>query len=199
MRSFRAALLPDLLLPLCAVLIAVFVYLVPSATLLFEFRGDLAYAEPWRFLTSSYTHWSVSHLYWDAFALLAAGVVVARINRVDFLVIALAGPVFITALLFALPSGLPSYRGLSGVDIALYAYGAAFLAVRAERRGFRLFGALMFVLLVAKVAYEFTSGATVFADSADFIPLPSSHAAGGVFGLIVLSVRLLRRRLSGNR
>lgn len=199
MRSYLASLMPDLILPLFAVLIAVLVYLFPAMTLLFEFRGDLAYAEPWRFLTSSYTHWSASHLYWDAFALLAAGVVVARISRVDFLMMMLLGPVFITALLFVLPSGLPSYRGLSGVDIALYAYGAAFLMARAERTGFRLFGTLMFILLVGKIAYEFASGVTVFADSADFIPLPSSHAAGGVFGLIVLSVRLLRLRLSGNR
>jgi hypothetical protein len=85
---------------------------------------------------------------------------------------------------------LPVYRGLSGLDTALFAFLAASIYQDARTFGDRALGAVAkwaLAGLVVKTAYEVLTGDTLFVDSdaAGFIPLPTVHAVGAAVGLLI--------------
>jgi hypothetical protein len=84
---------------------------------------------------------------------------------------------------------MATYRGLSGVDSALF----ALVTVRLGREAFfdRQWRKLTLVAIVAggfalKVGYEFASGATLFVDSSagGMTPVPLAHVAGAMVGIV---------------
>jgi hypothetical protein len=91
-------------------------------------------------------------------------------------------------VLFVLQPGLPTYRGLSGLDSALFVTGALALGERLFREGRRVVGIAAFAsvaALAAKVAYELATGQTLFVDAArvGFVPVPLAHVAGALAGM----------------
>ena len=93
------------------------------------------------------------------------------------------------ALWVALP-GMELYRGLSGVDSALFILALTFVLREGySQRDWRNI-ALAIVLggaFCAKIAFEAATGMTLFVDSsgAGFTPIPLAHAVGAVVGLLV--------------
>jgi hypothetical protein len=84
---------------------------------------------------------------------------------------------------------MQTYRGLSGLDSALYVTAAVTLGLRLWRHERRLAAAaaLVSVLgLAGKVAYELATGAALFVDAAGlgFVPVPLAHATGALAGLL---------------
>jgi hypothetical protein len=80
-----------------------------------------------------------------------------------------------------------AYRGLSGIDSALFTNAA--IQLYADGRRFRrpavqLVSAGLLVGFVAKLVYELVSGSTLFVDSTDFASLASVHVIGGFVGMI---------------
>ena len=87
-------------------------------------REAIAQGELWRLVTCHLVHFGLEHLVWDTavFALLA--VLCWRLGRVRCLVSLGAATLAIPAVLFVLQPGLPTYRGLSGLDSALFVTAA---------------------------------------------------------------------------
>lgn len=147
---------------------------------------DLVRGEPWRWVTCHWTHWSWDHLAWDlgAFLLLAAvcdshG---PRGRRALFTAVA-ASALLIPPVLWLASPAMAGYRGLSGVDSALFVL-AAVLVGREESGGRRLLAALAVAGFLAKALYESATGAALFAESAgSFVPAPLAHLTGGACGL----------------
>ena len=89
------------------------------------------------------------------------------------------------ALLLWVPE-LRVYRGLSGIDSALFTMALLGLLRKAHAEQSRvhviLFWSVGFAFL-AKLVFELTTGTAVFVDSLAFRPVPLAHVVGGVVGV----------------
>lgn len=163
---------------------------LPQAAAVLQFdRAALAAGEPWRLLTGHLVHFGRAHLLWDvaAFVLLAGLLPPLSLRRWVALLIIPA--LVISAAVWWLQPHFMFYRGLSGVDCALF--GAVLAArLRAARRG-RDYTQLTLVLalgavFVAKCVWEITTGSAVFVSEAGFAPVPLAHATGALAGFASL-------------
>jgi rhomboid family GlyGly-CTERM serine protease len=171
----------------------------PGLTTLLELR-DGATHEPWRVLTGHLVHWDLEHLAWDlgAFAILAA-LLETRGHGPLLACTGLAALAISAASLVALPAGF-HYRGLSGIDSALFALLLVQLlreaCARQETARAMLLAALG-LAFSAKVAYEVMTGQALFANSPAFTPVPLAHVVGAAVGAAVALVTpVASRRLA---
>lgn len=182
----RATCVPAATLLLAA--LALVVALAPGGAAAAELDRSLVQAEPWRLLSGHLAHFNTSHLVYDVIVLLAFGLFAEpRWPRATRLALGLSAVVIPLALLLAAPV-LTTYRGLSGLDSTLFALFVTRLHV--ERvfgsRWTRWLPAIAGLGFMAKLAFEFTSGAALFADSqALFVPVPLAHLVGAALGLAV--------------
>src|SRR5262245_3930972 len=143
--------------------------LVPAAATWLEFdRTAVTSGEWWRVATGHFVHWNAEHLTWDLLVFVVVGAIYEKRSRVRFAITLSLATLLISAAAWWLLPQVESYRGLSGLDTAIF----ALLAVSAfreswERRQWHvvaLIGALM-VGLAAKIGFETMTGATWFVDS----------------------------------
>ena len=167
----------------------VVVYLFPSTTSVLQLEND---SSPFRFvyscLTCHLTHWSLDQLMWDVLAFTVLGCACESYGRIRYLsLLLLAGISVALSVVWIHPEGA-AYRGLSGIDSALFVY----VAGQAIRTGWRqkdwqmYLGAAAWLLFVGKIVFEVTYENTLFVDANEsFRPLPVTHAAGAVAGICV--------------
>jgi rhomboid family GlyGly-CTERM serine protease len=160
----------------------------PAATELLQFdRQQIAKGELWRFITCHLTHWSFEQLFWDAavFAILAV-VCMAQSRLVTWMCLAISALV-IPATVWVCSPEMSTYRGLSGLDSALFVALVAMLLRRSLADGDWWLGALaggLGAAFAAKTLFELTTGETLFVDSAGaaMVPVPLAHLVGAVVG-----------------
>jgi hypothetical protein len=127
-------------------------------------------------------------LAWDLIVFLALGILCERRNRRGFLqCITISGLTIIGAVAIWCPN-ITVYRGLSGIDSALFGWLLADVAshafARRNRRAALLTGA-MAAIFVAKTAIERLTESTIFvAVESTFVPVPVAHVAGFVAGAL---------------
>jgi rhomboid family GlyGly-CTERM serine protease len=179
-------------LALLVTLAALLAALVPGAAEALELeRARVAGGELWRLLSGHLVHYSREHLVLDALAFLALGLACERrAPRRTALALAAAALAIPLAVLTLQPE-LARYRGLSGLDSALFGLLLG-LEARAGARRAWLAGAL----LAAKLGWELASGQALFVDSVaqDFVPVPLAHALGALLGLACAFLRLAPAR-----
>lgn len=139
----------------------------------------------WSILTGHLTHWTFEQLAWDA--IVFAGLAVACLRqqaaaprtRLAFHATLLASAVIVPVAVTLASPQITEYRGLSGIDSALF----ALLLVQTRSR----LALPLAVGFVAKLTYEQWTGGTVFASSLgnDVVSVPVAHAAGACVGVIV--------------
>lgn len=147
--------------------------------------GTLPRPEHWQWLTSHFTHWSWGHLIWDlgAFVILSAVCLRTLSSRYP-LALALAAALIPLEVRLWEPQ-FTSYRGLSGLDSALFG-----LVVAALWRTKAPFPCLLAALgsggLVGKAGFELLTGTTLFAPAEPglYLPVPSAHLTGFAAGLL---------------
>ena len=150
-------------------------------------RGGAA----WRIATCHFTHFTFEQLVWDALVFLTLGFACARRNGGAFQATLLASIVVVPIAVLAFAPEVTTYRGLSGIDSALF---ALLLTLESRRNGLVALCAAGFAL---KLIFEMTTGATVFVSGAAFAPVPVAHVAGAVIGLtigILVTTRLPESR-----
>lgn len=143
-------------------------------------RAAVARGEVSRLLTGHWTHWTLDHLLWDALAFVVLAVLCeTRVSR-GRLLLAILGSAFAVsaAVWLALPE-IDRYRGLSGIDSALFVLLAVSLIRERPLAGLALAGFL------GKAAWEAATGATLFVAAGPFVPVPLAHLVGGAWGGIV--------------
>jgi rhomboid family GlyGly-CTERM serine protease len=164
---------------------------MPHAASRLEYeRTAIAAGQWWRILTCHWAHFSADHLMWDvgAFALLAA--LCERRNRAALIRCVVVSAILIPAAVWVFLPQLQSYRGLSGIDSALFVLLAVDLlrghARKSGQRGVATGVGAVLVLFVGKIAVELVSGQTVFVDSgaAGMVPVPLAHLAGAGAGFL---------------
>jgi membrane associated rhomboid family serine protease len=160
-------------------LLAIAATLLPGSWLELQ-RGSAV----WRIATCHFTHFTYEQLAWDALVFLLLGIACARRNREAFRATLLASVIIVPIAVLAF-SSVTTYRGLSGIDSALFG-----LLLATESRRSRMV-ALCGVAFVAKMIFEMRTGATIFVHSDAFTAVPVAHIAGASVGVFVaISQRL---------
>jgi len=177
-------------LVLAASAAALGLHIVPGApaALALDWRAVAAGAW-WQLATGQLVHWSTEHLLWDTAVFAALGWVCAgRTPGRTAAALALGIPMVAFAVGLGAPQ-IATYRGLSGLDTALFALLATEL-VRAAWRGRARGAATALGLacaagLAAKLGVE-AGGATLFVrgGGSDFVPVPAAHLGGAAAGLM---------------
>jgi len=134
--------------------------------------------DAWRIVTCHFTHFTHEQLAWDVLAFLVLGIACERRSRTAFHATLLASAIVIPLAVLAFDPRIETYRGLSGLDSALFA-----LLVVSTRN--RFLGAAF----AAKIAFELATGGAVFVG--DITVVPVAHVAGAITGAI--SGQLLRK------
>jgi rhomboid family GlyGly-CTERM serine protease len=168
----------------------VILFVVPGAAETFELTRDaIGDGELWRIATGHLSHASVDHLVWCVVVFLALGWILERRSPGRFAFGLLLSTVAVSFGVLLLAPGLPCYRGLSGIDSALFAMLAADYLRRAlAERHWRgaavvaLFGLAFF----GKTAVEAITGGALFVDvdRANLTPVPIAHVIGVLCGCL---------------
>ena len=176
--------------------LALVVGLIPSSSAALQFdRAAIAAGEWWRIITGHWTHGAVDHLLWDALVFAVLGSFCELRSRRAFVLCVVHSALAISLALAVLMPEVESYRGLSGIDTALF----MLLAVRVIRTGLRerspgslpslsvVTSVALVLMLLVKTGYELAMRSTVFVDSAasGLVPVPLAHVVGAVIGAAV--------------
>ncbi|MFK7821287.1 MAG: rhombosortase [Planctomycetaceae bacterium] len=150
-----------------------------------------ATSEWWQIVTCHLTHWSLNHLSWDLLAFAVLGAICERVSRRSFATTLLTSAIVIPIVTTLTTPRILTYRGLSGIDSALYALAACHLSAMGHREGdqvLKFVGILGWLAFVGKTIFELVSGGLLFVNDSTFIPLPASHVAGAVVGTLVFAI-----------
>ncbi len=153
-------------------------------------RTAIAAGEAWRLVSGHFTHWNADHLLWDVVMFVVLGATVERVCRGRLATTLVASSAAISATLWMFAPEVSQYRGLSGLDSALFGFVAPQLFCEARRKRHRAAQCLLALLsagFVGKIAWEMATGQTLFVDSsaACFTPLPLAHVVGALVGFSV--------------
>ncbi len=168
---------------LALVLPAVAILAWPSLAGELEYdRAAIGNGELWRVVTCQWTHWNLDHFLWDALVFLSLGTICERYNRRRFAVCIATSAVLIPLTVWLWLPGMPYFRGLSGIDSALF----VLLTVQLAGTKGRSMAAVAICLLAAfviKTYCEVSFNDTIFVNShGAFVPVPLAHAVGGAVG-----------------
>jgi len=186
---------PLLTLVVCGV--AILLQATPNLLDAFTYdRTAIAAGEVWRLATGHLTHWNASHLVWDTLMFAVLGVVLERRSRREWLTVVGLSTAAISAWLWFWQVEIEAYRGLSGLDSALFVAVSAGVIRDAHSRSQPVLVAIGVAALAAfagKISYEVATGSTLFVDApaAGFIPLAAVHAVGGICGAAAAMGRAL--------
>jgi len=183
-----------LLMAAAAVAIAI---LPPLGELLQFDRAANAGGEAWRLATCHLCHWNFEHLKWDLLMFAVLGAVCEWRNPRRMRWCVLAAATAVSVLVTVQFPEIAFYRGLSGIDTALFTLLAIDLlrdAVRdrnwllATATGGMLYG------FAAKTLFEAATGRTIFVDreTAGFLALVWDHVIAGAVGILCAAAFGLR-------
>lgn len=182
--------------------LALIVFLHPALEMWLQFdRLAIARGEIWRLVSGHWVHDGFDHLFWDVLAFVVLGVACEGRSRSRFL-LCVAGATFAISLaVWFWLADMVTYRGLSGLDSALF----ALLFMEFTREGLRTgdlkqiaVPAACFGAFTLKTAFELTTGGTLFVNSfqSGTVAVPLAHIVGAAVGLAVGSWNLGRDRAS---
>lgn len=130
-------------------------------------------------------HWSSEHLFWDLSMFVVLGIVCERwLPRAFYSTLLLSSLLIPLAVMWSAPD-IDVYRGLSGLDTAIFSLLVSSLglqAIHGHDRWQAVPPALLLLALWTKIAFEFHSGQVLFVQQVNFTPLPIAHAIGGLVG-----------------
>jgi len=164
-----------------------------------EFRLHQNFTDLHTIFSCHLCHWSTSHVCWSLGTFLILGGVAEARDRRAFATCAFLAALAIPPTLAAFQPALGSYRGMSGIDSALFmliAIDVVFGSWRTRRR-LALVAASLMGAFCLKILFEQFRHAAVFADSAGggFVPVPLAHITGAALGAVVALVRRFNSRV----
>jgi rhomboid family GlyGly-CTERM serine protease len=166
------------------------------ASLLDLQRSAIGGGEYWRLITCHLTHFDTDHLIWDVAALLILGGIAESESRRETVFTAGIGAAVIGIGVLLFQPQFQIYRGLSGIDSALFGLVMARLCFEGWRNrhifpvAVAVVGSIGFTL---KCLFELASGETVFAQSTSYAPVPFAHLLGVAVGIAVAAIGGVKR------
>lgn len=181
-------------------MVAVCLAMLPAASQRLQYdRLAIATGDLWRMFSGHWTHVSGEHLFWDVWMFVMLGMLCEQNSRVRYAVCVVGSALVISLTLWIALPDLAIYRGLSGIDSALFVL-LAVMRVKQDLRhrhwGWVTGLAVVCLGFAAKVGYELATGNALFVDSqaAAMVPVPLAHGVGAVVGLAVGLVECPGRR-----
>jgi rhomboid family GlyGly-CTERM serine protease len=173
---------------LFAAVTAAAIHLIPSAGSALEFdRAAIGEGEIWRVATGHFTHFGRDHLRWDLIAFVAFGALAEWRSRAAFVLCLSTAAVVISLGVGVLQPQFLIYRGLSGLDSALFGFVVADLFRTGWRDRDPLtcgVAGLALIGFLAKSVYEVSTGLSFFVGSStEFTPVPLAHLLGAAVGI----------------
>ena len=166
------------------VLVMMFMGLIPECARFLEYNRELIFhGELWRLWTGHFIHWTAEHLFWDLMAFVILGYLLWKESRAVYYWILLGTPTLISLVMILVENELTLYRGISGVDSALF-FALALLYVTTKDLGLRYLGSAMFVCGGSKLLYEIFLSKALFVSSESFTVIHSAHWSGALLGLL---------------
>jgi rhomboid family GlyGly-CTERM serine protease len=183
---------------------AVVIHAVPGLTEALQFDRDaFGRAEIWRLVTGHFTHFGADHLCWDVIAFVAFGSLVEFRSRRAWCYCMTISALVISFGVSWLQPQFSLYRGLSGLDSALFAFVATDLVREGRRTKDKLMialGSLALTGFLAKCVYELAVERTLFVEASDaFQPVPLAHLLGAVVGVLTTQEWKNRRALAAEQ
>lgn len=169
-------------------LVVIVTEIFPPLTNAIEYQqAAIAEGQAWRLITGHFTHWNFDHLFWDLSAFVGLAFVCLKRSIARTLVCILGSSLAISVGLWFYQPEIITYRGLSGIDSALFVLLAVgVLRDACAERDWLLGTAALLGLggFVTKLGFEVLTGDILFVDSyvGEFVPLASAHIVGGVVG-----------------
>jgi rhomboid family GlyGly-CTERM serine protease len=176
---------------LAIALLAFGVACVPSIGEALQFdRAAIVAGELWRLASCHVTHWNAEHLQWDLLMFVVLGGLCELRSRRRMWNCVVAAAASVSILVFCLFPSMEMYRGLSGIDTALFTLLSVDLMCDALRERRKLFAFSIGGLLVGfivKTAYEAVLGQALFVDQnlAGFELLVWDHIVAAVVGAVI--------------
>jgi rhomboid family GlyGly-CTERM serine protease len=184
---------------------AAIVFLRPSLAAELQYdRGAIAAGEWWRLVSGHWAHYGADHFFWDVLAFGVLGLACEQRSRWRFLICVTASALAVSLSVWLWLPGMTDYRGLSGIDSALFAllfvefWGETVRSgERNERNAVVLLGACLAVFLL-KIVFELTTGTNLFVKTLESGPVgvPLAHIAGATVGFMV-GLGAVTRRILG--
>jgi rhomboid family GlyGly-CTERM serine protease len=159
-------------------------------------RDAVARGEVWRLLTAHLTHFGRDHLQWDLLAFGMLGVIAERWSRRTMATALGISAIAVSVSVWLIQPQFSTYRGLSGLDSALFGIALAqcgLTAWRSRQTGLAAFAALALAGFVIKSGYEWLARDTWFVREAEFEPVPLAHIIGALSGAAIAMVSHNRR------
>ena len=170
--------------------IALAIHVLPGAATWLQFdRVAIASGECWRLFSGHLTHWNTDHLFWDLLMFVVLGVLIEARSRTSLLWTILLATLIIATVAWLRGPGVQTYRGLSGIDTALFVFLACSMIIEAiHLRQWHqcIVPGVLLVLAMGKFGYEAVTGSTLFVDnqSADFVVFLEAHLVGVAVGAL---------------
>jgi len=170
---------------------AVVIFLWPGLNACLQYdRAAIAAGEVWRLVSGHWAHYSLDHVVWDVLAFAALGLACERASRPRFLVCVVTAAFAISCAVWLLLPGMGTYRGLSGIDSALFTLLITDLLEGQRQTGpgrSQVLAAVCLVGFLAKIAFELGTGRNVFVSGwdASIVGVPLAHLVGAICGLTV--------------
>ena len=158
----------------------------PALTTALELdRAAVLQGQLWRLFTGHFTHFGSDHLKWDLIGLLVLGSLAESSQRRQMVVTLLGAAAVIGSAVVLFQPQFSHYRGLSGLDSALFGLVVARMIATGWREKHHLswmIGGLALAGFGAKCVYELTTHSTYFATGMGYSPVPLAHALGALAG-----------------
>jgi len=178
-------------IPFLAGCMACLAYCLPGVSSILQYDRDrISSGEIWRLLTSHWAHWSAEHLLWDVVVFMILLALSFRINLKETGIVLGSASAVIPLGLYFLQPELICYRGLSGLDTALFAFVAVHLVKSLKQKGDRVGQVLVLMILAGlglKIAFEAFVGEAFFVTrmAPNVIVVPLAHIIGAGIGLLL--------------
>lgn len=163
------------------------IHLIPNLSHGLSLRRDALWdGAVWLVFTGHFTHWNTQHLVWDLLVFIALGLLCEAVSRKAFWWTLFGGGWAISVAFLACEPQLGSYRGLSGLDSALFALWLV-IFWQYPSSGWRWRQLLLTLAFFGKLIFEFITQTSVFISGPDpgFIPVPLAHFVGALWGGLV--------------
>lgn len=149
-------------------------------------RVAISDGQLWLLITGHLSHWSLDHLLWDLLVFVILGIPVEHYSRRGLILCLSTSAILISATLWFWQQDMAYYRGLSGIDSALFGF-TAFWMTRKRLHSNDIKGAgiilMTSIAFFLKIVYEFIMLQAVFTRSIDtFTPVPITHLTGFLVG-----------------
>ena len=152
-------------------------------------RAAIIAGEVWRLVAGHWAHYSLDHFFWDVLAFAALGVACERRGRARFVGCVLMSALAISVSVWLMLPDMQIYRGLSGIDSALFALLTVVMWSdgRSQRPGRQAIAMACLIAFLLKVAFELMTGRNVFVNAAETgtVSVPLAHVVGALCGLVI--------------